>query len=262
MRDHASLAFLFRQLLARDLSARYKSSALGLAWVILQPLLMLAIYTVVFGGIFKVRWADAGHTTADFALILFAGLIVFSFFSDVLTSTHSLVSSQPAYVKKVVFPVALLGAVRVAGAAVPALASLLLLFAASWWTTRNGPPASFVLAPLVLFAMSPLVLGTAWLVSGFGVYIPDIGQLASLLASVLLFVSPLFFPVESLPQGMGWLAAVNPLVVPIEELRALTLGSGDANGVRLALYFGGSCVFALLSYRIFRRLSRGFADVL
>lgn len=262
MRDHANIYFLFRQLLIRDLSSRYKTSALGLAWVVLQPLLMLAIYTMVFSGIFKVRWASNGYSTADFALVLFAGLIVFGFFADVLTSAPSLISSQPAYVKKVVFPVALLGAVRVASAAVPAIVGLLVLFVASWWVTDQGPPATFMLGPLVLLAMVPIALGVAWLVSAFGVYLPDVSQVVGLLASVLLFVSPIFFPAEALPPGMEWLAAVNPLVVPIEEMRASTLGSGRPDMLGLATYFGVSCVFALIAFAVFRRLSRGFADVL
>lgn len=260
MLDHSNLGFLFKQLLIRDLSARYRATTLGLAWVLLQPLLMLAIYTLVFSGIFKVRWGGSS-SPQDFALVLFAGLIVFNFFADVLLSSPTLVSSQPNYVKKVVFPVALLGVVRVAGAGVPALVGLIVLFAAQWWF--NGTPSPwFLLAPLVLVAMVPLLLGLAWLMSGFGVYLQDVSQVAGVVASVLLFISPIFFPPNAMPDSLSFLVDYNPLVVPIEQLRSLTVAEAPGDMIGLAMYMALSTAFAALSYRVFRRLASGFADVL
>ncbi|WP_457095350.1 ABC transporter permease [Lysobacter sp. P5_B9] len=260
MRDRANLWFLFRQLLVRELSARYRATTLGLLWVILQPLLMLAIYTLVFSGIFKVRWGGEG-SSASFALVLFAGLIVFNFFADVFVSSPTAVSSQPNYVKKVVFPVALLAAVRVATAAVPALAGLVLLCLAQWLMAQPPSPW-FLLAPLVLVAMAPMLLGVSWLMSGLGVYLQDITQVAGVVVSMLLFLSPIFFPASAMPAEVRFLVDFNPLVAPMEQLRALTVQGQAADFTGLALYFFLSCVFAALAYRLFQRLSKGFADVL
>lgn len=260
MRDHANLMFLFRQLLGRELSARYRSTLLGMAWLVLQPLLMLAIYTLVFSGIFKVRWTGA-ETTAGFALVLFAGLIVFNFFSEVLVSSPALVSSQPNYVKKVVFPVELLAAVRVAAAGVTACIGLLILLVAQL-TVEGGGSAWFPMAVVVLLSMVPMLLGIAWLGSALGVYLPDIAQFAGLLASVMLFISPIFFPPSSMPAEMWLLVELNPLVVPMEQLRRTTVqGVAPEFGV-LAVYFVISSLFAAAALRIFRRLATGFADVL
>lgn len=260
MRDRANLMFLFRQLLVRELSARYRATTLGLLWIVLQPLMMLAIYTLVFNGIFKIRWVDGG-SPADFALVLFAGLIVFNFFAEVFISSPTAVSSQPNYVKKVVFPVALLGVVRVAAAAVPALAGLLLLLIAQW-LVAGVPSAWFLLAPVVLLAMVPMLMGISWLMSGFGVYLHDITQVGGVLVSMLLFLSPIFFPPNAMPADVRFLIDFNPLVMPMEQLRALTVYREAPDFAGLAEYFGVSCVFAAMSYRVFRRLAQGFADVL
>ncbi|RYF30358.1 MAG: ABC transporter permease, partial [Comamonadaceae bacterium] len=179
MRDHASLFFLFRQLLGRELFARYRATTLGALWLVLQPLMMLAVYTVVFSGIFKVRWAGA-EGSAGFALVLFAGLIVFNFFAEVLVSAPALVTSQPNFVKKVVFPVEMLATVRVASALSTALISLCILFSAQAWL-GNMPSPWFGLAPLVLLEMLPMLLGLAWLISALGVYLQDVAQIAGVL---------------------------------------------------------------------------------
>jgi lipopolysaccharide transport system permease protein len=260
MRDHANLFFLFRQLLGRELAARYRATTLGMLWLVLQPLLMLVVYTVVFSGIFKVRWSGA-ETSASFALVLFAGLIVFNFFSEVLVSSPTLVTSQPNYVKKVVFPVEMLAVIRVAAAAFTACVSLFILFAAQ--LVIGGLPSMwFALSPLVLVVMLPMLLGLAWLLSALGVYLHDIGQMTGVVASVMLFISPIFFPPSAMPAGMGMLIRLNPLVVPMEQLRTMTVQNAAPDFAGLALHFIVSCLFAALALKVFRRLSKGFADVL
>ena len=260
MRDSANLFFLFRQLLGRELTARYRSTFLGMLWIILQPLLMLLIYTLVFGGIFKARWPGT-TTSSGFALMLFAGLIVFNFFSEVLVSSPSLVSSQPNYVKKVVFPVEVLAVVRVAAAGVTALLSLLILLVAEYFVMGSVAP-SFLLAPVVLIAMLPMLLGMGWLLSALGVYLQDISQFSGLLASMLLFLSPIFFPSSAMPKEVGFLVNINPLVTPIEQLRAVVMGSSALDPMLLMKFVVLSSLFAGASLLLFRRLSRGFPDVL
>ncbi|QIL21518.1 ABC transporter permease [Thermomonas sp. HDW16] len=260
MRDRANLFNLFKQLLGRELSSRYRATVLGAIWLVLQPLLMLSIYTLVFSGIFKVRWGGA-ETTASFALVLFAGLIVFTFFSEVLVSSPSLVSSQPNYVKKVVFPVEMLAVVRVAAAGVNAVIGLLILFVAQW-VIDGAPSPWFALSLAVLSAFAPMLLGVSWGASALGVYMPDISQLAGLLASVMLFISPIFFPASAMPQGMSALVRFNPLVIPMEQLRKVTVQGVPPDAMVLVIYFAVSCLFAAVALWFFRRLSAGFSDVL
>jgi len=260
MRDHARWSFLFRQLLSRELASRYRTTSLGTVWLVLQPLMMLGVYTLVFGGIFKVRWSNT-TSTADFALVLFAGLLVFNFFSEVLVSAPALIVGQPNYVKKVVFPVVMLPVVRVAAALVTALISLLILLVAAWWVSGSVPPRA-MLAPFVLVEMIPMMLGVAWAISALGVYLRDISQFMGILASVMLFLSPIFFPPSSIPAKLSALVDFNPLVIPMQQLRALTVQPGPADWWLLSEHFLVSIVFAWTCLALFRRLSRGFADVL
>lgn len=260
MQQHSNLVYLFRQLVARELLARYRSTALGTAWLVLQPLLMLTVYTLVFSGIFKVRWAGAQSST-DFALMLFAGLIVFNFFSEVLVASAGLVTAHPNYVKKVVFPVGILACVRVTAAGTTALIGVAILFGAQVLFGATPTPW-FLLAPLVVIAMVPMLVGLGWLLSALGVYLQDIGQIAGLCASVLLFLSPIFFPASAIPEALRPLLWLNPLVVPIEELRNVTVHGRAPNWFALLGFFALSTVFAALCWKAFRRLARGFADVL
>lgn len=260
MYEHARWSFLFRQLLSRELASRYRTSSLGAIWLVLQPLLMLGVYTLVFSGIFKVRWANA-DTTADFALVLFAGLLVFNFFSEVLVTAPMLIAGQPNYVKKVVFPVVMLPAIRVAAALVTALISLVILLVAQWWVS-GGVPFRALAAPIVLVEMIPMLLGIAWAISALGVYLRDITHFIGIIASVMLFVSPIFFPPSSIPAKLSLLIDLNPLVEPMHVLRLLTVQSGPIGWSGLVIHFVASVVFAFLGLALFRRLSRGFADVL
>jgi len=254
------MVFLFRQLLSRELAARYKSTLLGSGWIFMQPLLMLCVYTVVFNFIFQVRWSGT-ESTAGFALMLFAGLIVFNFFSEVLTSSPALVLGQPNLVKKVVFPIELLAAVRVSAAFITAVIGVIILFGAHLLFV-GFPKVWFIAAFLPLAAMFPMLLGLAWLLSAFGVYLRDISQFTGITASVLLFVSPIFFPPSAMPEALRFVLSINPLVTPMQELRAAALLGVAPDPVALAFYFCVSCVFARVALACFRRLSIGFPDVL
>ncbi|WP_448482650.1 ABC transporter permease [Pseudoxanthomonas mexicana] len=260
MKQATHSGFLFRQLLARELAAKYKSTTLGVFWYIAQPLLMLAVYTAVFSGIFKVRWPGVDNS-ATFALMLFAGLIIFNLFSEVLTTSPGLVTGQPNYVKKVVFPLEILSVVRVAAAVVTALVSLIVLLAAQWLITGHVG-AWFLTAPVVLASLFPLLLAISWLVASLGVYLRDVGQLVGLIASVFLFISPIFFPATAIPAEMRFLVAFNPLVGPIEQLRAVTLRDVAPDVVGLFYHFAIWSVVAFLVLKVFRRLAKGFADVI
>lgn len=260
MQKHANLFFLFRQLLGRELAARYRTTTLGVLWLVLQPLLMLGVYTLIFSGIFKARWAGA-ESTADFALMLFAGLIPFTLLSEVLVTAPGIIAGQPNFVKKVVFPLPVLSVVKVAAALTTAGIGLLILLIAQVW--QAGMPSVWALAaPLILLEMVPMLLAVAWSLSALGVYLRDIGQFVGILSSMLLFLSPIFFPAKAMPESVRGLIYFNPLVTPIEQLRAVTVQNMPPDLMALVPHFTLSVIAALISYALFRRLSRGFSDVL
>jgi lipopolysaccharide transport system permease protein len=251
--------YLLVQFIRRDILSRYQGSVLGVGWSLLYPLLILAAYTFVVRGVFKARWPGGADSTAEFALQVFAGLVVFNLFGELLGRAPRLVLEQPNLVKRVVFPLELLAWVAVGTAMFHALLALAVLFAGLWWSA-GSLHATALLTPVVLAACVPVLLGLAWLLAALGVFIRDIGHVMGAVVSMLLFLSPVLYPASALPAGFSGLLWINPLTVPIESLRALLLQGTAPDWRALAIYTAVGFVFAVLAHRLFERVRPAFAD--
>lgn len=253
---------IFRQFLRREILGRYRGSMLGIAWAFITPLLMLGVYALVFVGVFRARWPGAEEAGGlAFALRLFAGLMVFNLFSEVVGRAALLVVEQPNLVKKVTFPLALLPYVSLGSALFHfVLSAGILLFGTL--LVHKGLPLSVFLVPLVILPLLPLLLGMAWFLAALGVFVRDIGSVVGLGVSLLLFLSPVFYSLESLsPRWQFWMQ-FNPLTSVIEHLRRVVFEGGmlDWGAWSGALLLG--CGVAMLGAWVFARLRNGFADVL
>lgn len=254
---------LWWQLTEREILSRYRGSVLGLGWIFMQPLVMLAVYTFVFSQVFRARWGtlDGSSDTLGFAINLFAGLIVFNLFSECANRAPGLVLANPNYVKKVIFPLEVLGSVAVGTAAFHALTSLVVLILFELIAFRSLP-LSVLWLPLVWL---PLLLGslaTTWILSSFGVFLRDLGQLVGLLLSVLMFLSPVFFPITALPPRFLPILRLNPLAQVIEETRQVAI---NGHSPSLMYLIGGILLGVIaceLSFRSFQKAKRAFADVM
>lgn len=253
---HRSLAI---ELTKREFSGKYRGSFGGLLWSFAQPLFLLTVYTVAFGVILKARWGFSG-STREYALMLFAGLIVFNAFSEVLNKSTTLITSNPNFVKKVVFPLELLPVIVVATALMHALIGVCVWF--TGYILLIGQPKATALAfPLVFICFVPVLLGMAWLLSAVGVVVKDIGQLTGMLNHTLLFMTPIFYSIEAAPPLLQSLLMLNPLTFVVEQFR-LVLFYGQMPALKgLAVYFCLASVFAWLSYVLFKRLRPSFADM-
>jgi len=250
------------QMTKREVVGRYRGSVLGILWSLVNPLLMLAVYTFVFGFVFKAKWGtggEGGH--AQFAVVLFAGLIVFNLFSECITRGPGLIVSQPNLVKKVVFPLELIPVVQLGSALFHALVSLAVLLVA-FLVVYGMPPASALLLPLVVLPLCCLCLGLTWFLAALGVYLRDIGQAIGILTSALMFLSPLFFPLSALPEPAQRLVMLNPLSVPIEQTRSVLLWGLAPDWLALLVYFALALAAMHVGYWWFQRTRNGFADVL
>lgn len=252
---------LIWQFARRDVLARYRGSLLGLGWAFLTPLLMLAVYTFVFRTVFKARWGDGTGGDFDFALQVYAGLIVFSLFAEIANRAPRLVLDQPNLVKKVVFPLEILPWVAVLAGLFHVALNLAVLLAAVAFA-RGGWPASALALPLVLASFVPLLLGVGWFLAALGVFIRDVGQITSLLVSLLMFLSPVFYPVSMLPPRWQPVLLANPLTPAIEQLRRVTLEGMWPDWSQLALQLAVGLAAAWLGARWFAATRKGFADVL
>lgn len=252
---------LFWRLLQREIGLKYKGSSFGLIWAILHPVFMLSVYTFFFGLIFRSSWTGVTNSTGSFALILFSGLMVFNFFSECITRSCSLIVNHGNYVKKVIFPVAILPVVSVFSALFSLLLSL-LVWIVFHILLQGWPPISALLFPLVLLPVLLATLGLSWLLAAIGVYFRDASQMVNMLAMALCFLSPVFYPLSMLPAEFRLWAYLNPLGLAIEICRnTLYFGQAPywpAYGLLLLVSF----LLACAGYAAFRKLQRGFADVL
>lgn len=252
--------YLLRQLVRRELATRYRGSALGLAWMVIQPILLLAVFTLFFAGIFKARWSSDGDTL-DFAFALFTGLIVHGILAEPLGRSPGVILQNVSYVKKMVFPIELLPVVPAVSAFLHGMLSLLMLVFAMIIAGRP-PGLEAVLLPVILLPLLAAGVGVSLGLAAVGVYVRDIAQLTGLLVTLLLFLSPVFFPISALPRALQGVLPVNPLVVPIEACRAVLFGGNGPGLASWLVHIAVSVVLLVAGAWIFQRVRAGFADFL
>jgi lipopolysaccharide transport system permease protein len=256
---------LVMSLIRRDIELRYKGSAFGLAWYVLNNLVILFIYTLVFKNIFKARWPSADgsvqESTGNFTLMLFCGLIIYNFVSECLVKAPSLIVSNPNYVKKVVFPLEILPVVAIGAACFNALVAFAVMLTMAI-LIGAWPAPTFLLAPLVLVPLIPIVLGVSWFLAAVSVYLRDVVQVVPLLTTVMLFTAPVFFPISAVPRELQYLTTLNPITVPIEQLRNVVFGGGWPDLAALGFATCIGLIIAWLGFYWFEVTKRGFADVL
>lgn len=252
---------LIAQMTRRDVIGRYKGSVLGLVWSFLNPVFMLTVYTFVFSVVFKARWGGADESRTQFAVVLFAGLIVHALFAEVINRAPTLILSNVNYVKKVVFPLEILPVAAMGSALFHALVSLaVLLFA--FFIFNGNVPWTVVFIPAVLLPLVIGTLGLAWALASLGVFARDVGQLVGTITTVLLFVSPIFFPISALPDYLRPWMLLNPLTFIVEQARDVLIWSKTPDWQGLAIYLAGAIAVAWLGYAWFQKTRKGFADVL
>jgi lipopolysaccharide transport system permease protein len=252
---------LIAQMTQREVIGRYKGSMMGLLWSFLNPVFMLVVYSFVFSVAFKARWSGGDESQAQFAVVLFAGMIVHALFAEVLNRAPTIILGNVNYVKKVVFPLEILTVVSLSAALFHALVSLLVLLLA--FAMFNGfIHWTMIFAPLVLLPLMILSLGFGWILSSLGVFVRDIGQIIGVLTSALMFLSPVFYPVSALPESVQPWLHLNPLTFIIEQTRDVLIWGRIPDWGGLTLYLIGAGIFAWLGYFWFQKTRKGFADVL
>ncbi|MDO9387634.1 MAG: ABC transporter permease [Thiobacillus sp.] len=252
---------LLWDLVKRDFIGRYKGSMLGVVWSLFNPLFMLAIYTIVFSVAFKARWGAGEESKVAFAIVLFSGMIVHSFFAECLNRAPGLITSHANYVKKVVFPLEILTWMALLSALLHFLVSfgVLLVFCLLAGVAVH---IGALLIPIVLIPLILMMLGLSWIFASLGVYLRDLSQAMGMVTTVALFLAPVFYPIESLPETYQALLAWNPITLPIIQLRDLMLWDKPLQWGEWAISLAIGASVCSIGYWWFQKSRRGFADVL
>ncbi len=252
---------LISQMTKREVIGRYRGSVMGLTWSFFNPILMLAVYTFVFSEIFKSRWVGVDTGKGGFAILLFVGMIVHGLFAECANRAPSLVMTNSNYVKKVVFPLEILPVITLGSALFHSCISLIVLLAAQflimdqlYWTA--------ILFPLILVPLILATLGISWLLASLGVYLRDVGHVITVLTTVLLFLSPVLYPVAALPEVYKPWLKLNPLTYIIEESRSVLLFGHMPQWGSLGVAIVIGAVIASIGFWFFQKTRKGFADVI
>ena len=246
----------------KEINGRYRGSLLGRGWTIVNPAIMLTVYTFVFSTVFKARWQDLEDLgPLGFAVNIFSGLIVFSLFAECINTAPSKILENTNFVKRVVFPLEILSAISLFSAIFHALTSLVTLAAFEVFVL-HAIPLTFLMIPIVWIPLLLLCLGSSWILSAAGVYFRDVSQLIIPLVNMLMFLSAVFYPINALPQNWQPLLRLNPIAITIEQTRLVAIqGSSPSKsfiliGTLVGFAFCQACFVA------FKKAKKGFADVI
>lgn len=255
---------LISQMTKREIVGRYKGSVMGLLWSFLNPIFMLLVYTFFFSVVFKARWGsgDGGEESKiQFAVVLFVGLIVHGLFAEVLNRAPSLIASNVNYVKKVIFPLEILPVVSLSTALFHALVSLIVLMV-TFAAFNHYLHWTVIFVPLVFLPLVIITLGFAWILAALGVFLRDVGPTIGIFTMVLMYLSPVFFPITAMPEQYRPIIMANPLTFIIEQAREVLIWGHLPDWMGIGIYTLVATIIAWLGFIWFQKTRKGFADVL
>lgn len=250
---------LLKRLVRRDIGTRYQGSAFGTVWAFGTPLLLLFAYWFMLGVVLQAKWGAVPSKL--YPIVLFSGLIVHLFGADILGRSPALIIENGTYVKKVVFPLATLPWMALATAGFHFLINLLILLIGQLLIAGYLPP-TWPLVLIVVLPLIPLLMGLSWFLSSMGTYLRDVQQIVPLLLTLMMFLSPIFFPMELVPERYRFLMFLNPLTLIIIQVRLVTIHGSWPDFDALGIYTVCSLVVMYAGYWWFCRTRKGFADVI
>lgn len=248
-------------LIKRDVLGFYRGSTIGIFWSLIKPMIMLIVYTFVFSVVFKAKWSGGSGSQTEFALLLFTGLLIYNFFAECISKASDLILNNHNYVKKIIFPLEVLPWVLIGSALFHFMVSLSVWLIA-YLFLFGLPHLTILYLPLILLPLILLTVGISWTLSALGVFLRDISQIISIILPVLMFLSPIFYPISSLPIKFQFLLNLNPLSPTIEIARDILFWGVPPNLETLYISLIISILTAWIGFIIFQKTRKGFADVI
>jgi lipopolysaccharide transport system permease protein len=254
---------LWWQFTVRAVEVRHRGSYLGVVWLVLNPLMMLALYVTVFGFIFGSRFrGHESESPKDFALAVFLGLSLFHVLSETIAAAPHLIVGNPNLVKKVVFPLDILPLANVSAYWFHFLINMALLLVGSLVVGHPVSLSGLLWMPVILVPHILLTLGIGWFVSALGVFFRDVAQITQVVAQIILYASAIFYS-TSMITGLAWqILKWNPLLHTVELSRQALLWNQPLNLNHLAYTWAAGAVACIAGYLFFRKTKHAFADVI
>jgi lipopolysaccharide transport system permease protein len=251
---------LILSLTKREMLARYRGSVLGLIWAFLTPLAMIAIFTLIFAGIFSARFGS-NDSHWNYALYLFCGLLPWMMFQDAVQQSATTIVAHANLVKRVVFPLETLPVSQALAALGTQLFGTIALVIAATAIQREIHP-TILLFPLLLIPQLLFTLGAAWLIASLGVFLRDIAQGITLILMVWMYLTPIMYPESIVPERFRMLINLNPFTALVRNYRRLFLEGGGPDWMGLAYFTVIAVIVFVFGYWWFARTRKNFADVI
>jgi ABC-type polysaccharide/polyol phosphate export permease len=244
----------------RDIRGRYVTSVMGLSWAIIQPLALLLLYTFVFSYLLRLRFGASG-STGDFAMYLFCGMLPWLAFAEGVTRSTHVVLEHAHLIKKVVFPSEILPAYVVVSALVMEAVGLAVFLLVRLVATRELG-WTLLLLPIVVLLQFLLTVGLGWLLACLNVFLRDVGQLLGLGMTLWMFLTPIFYPPEMIPDRVRWLLAANPMYHLVQAYRDLLIEQRLPHPGGIGMLTLAALAAFVIGHWAFRRSKPAFVDVL
>ncbi len=247
----------------REIEARYRTHRLGLLWVVMHPLVLLGVYTFVFGVVFKTTLTERpDEPLGVYALAIFTGLLSFGIFRDMASRAPTLIVSHRHLVTKMVFPLEALALSELFIALFNFGVGMLVWVAGYIAFVRELPTWHALLTPVLLLPVCLAGLGVSWLLASLGTFLRDLSSMIELVVTVLFLMTPIFYRIERVPEPWHSILMYNPLAHVVQSVRAVLLGHQQPDWPWFAGSLVVSLVVAVVGYAFFMKSKRAFADVL
>jgi lipopolysaccharide transport system permease protein len=249
---------LFRVLAWRDLSVRYKQTAIGVLWALIRPVLTVLVFTIIFGRIAKLPTEG----NAPYALMVFAGILPWTFFSTSLSEASNSLINNERLITKVYFPRLIIPIATIGVAFVDFLIGFCILLALMGWY-RFLPDWRIVILPAFIFLAFVVSAGPALLITSLNVKYRDFRYIIPFIVQFGLYVSPVGFSSSVVPEQWRLLYSLNPMVGVIDGFRwCLLRGQSHLYTPGILVGLAVTCIFLWLGLRQFRKTEKSFADII
>lgn len=250
---------LLRKLVERDISMKYRGSAIGIGWALLSPLLLLTVFYFFLRVVLNSRWPGSDQTDTFFALNVFSGLLFHAMLAETMTRSTGIILGNPNYIKKVLFPSEYLPIMVAVSAFVGQLIAISLLLVITFIHAPISITQLVICVALLLLWLLGCI-GVALIFAAIGTYFKDLGQIVGMLSMILMFMSPVFYPISAVPEQYRSIIEINPLTLFITAFRETVISQKILAISDLGILVVISTSTLLLGLLLFKRLSSRFTD--